>query len=106
MDVDPYAPLRKIKETWYDWTGQPPDVQRLEFKGEVLDDNHWPFFCKIQNQDTLKLSISSTPTRPSYNGGYGHMDGLELDHFSRLFDKVFDLFHQSCQPNSDVVLRL
>lgn len=104
MDVDPYAPVRKIKETWYDWTGQPPDVQRLEFEGEVLDDDSWPYFCNIQNQNTLKLSTLSMSIESSGNSDYGCMGILELDHFSRLFDKVFALFHQSRQPHSDVIL--
>ena len=76
-------------------TGELPDQQTLEHNGEVLDDDTGLLEYDIEKEIILQ--------RVAQNTGEGeHMNLLELDHFSRLFERLFETFRQGRVPNSEV----
>ena len=76
-------------------TGELPDQQTLEHNGEALDDDTGLLKYDTEKEITLQRVTQNT-------GDGDHMNLLELDHFSRLFERLFETFRQGRVPNSEV----
>lgn len=95
MDSPKDGTIEVAKEHWHDLTGTLPDQQFWEYNGEVLEDD-----IALSEYGSEK-GISLQRVEQEDKGEC--MNELELDHFSRLLDTVFETFHCGGEPKSEVI---
>lgn len=87
--------MEVVKEHQYDLTDTTLDEQTWKKDGEVLDDDI--ALSKYAGEKGISLQL----VEQENDKGEG-MSELELDHFSWLLDQVFETFHRSGKPKSEV----
>jgi len=103
--VDPYEPIKVLKEMMYEWTGISIQHQRLVFAGRHLDDNKTLSDYKVYEDCTIGVVRvrGAGENQVRTNDGWSKvMSVLELDHFGYLLGKLMQEFREDKQPPQEV----